>query len=120
MDDKNKPVCYYVDNIANFIYNKDEHVKYHWVSLKPDTCVGRVKDPKEAGMISFKLSLHDCELGPPNFKDNQSWKKKPAIRAHSVRIRAYIYQCKDLPAADSNGTSDPYIKVWDMSEGKPK
>jgi hypothetical protein len=24
-------------------------------------------------------------------------------------IRAYIFQARDLPAADSNGTSDPFI-----------
>jgi Ca2+-dependent lipid-binding protein len=33
-----------------------------------------------------------------------------------IKVRAYIYQCKDLPAADSNGTSDPFIKVWDISD----
>ena len=26
-------------------------------------------------------------------------------------LRVHIYQCKDLPAADDDGTSDPYIKV---------
>jgi Ca2+-dependent lipid-binding protein len=25
-----------------------------------------------------------------------------------------------LPAADSNGTSDPFVKVWDMSEKQKK
>jgi len=33
-----------------------------------------------------------------------------------MKVRAYIYQCRDLPAADSNGTSDPYVKVWDMNK----
>jgi len=33
-----------------------------------------------------------------------------------VKIRAYIYQCKDLPSADSDGTSDPFIVMWDMSK----
>ena len=91
IDEKKKPVCYYIDSIENYIYHPDKPVKYHWVSLKADTVVGKVKDPKEAGMISFKLSLHDCEDGPPAFKEHESWKKKPKLRAESVRIRAYIY-----------------------------
>jgi len=42
--------------------------------------------------------------------------QEPLAVAIPVIIRAYIYQCRDLPAADSNGTSDPFVKVWDMSE----
>lgn len=34
-------------------------------------------------------------------------------------MRAYIYQCRDLPAADDNGASDSYVVVWDKS-GKVK
>ena len=30
-------------------------------------------------------------------------------RAKSQKVRAYIYQCKDLPAADDDGLSDPFI-----------
>lgn len=36
-----------------------------------------------------------------------------AKRANPVKIRAYIYLCRGLPAADKNGTSDPYILCWD-------
>ena len=36
-----------------------------------------------------------------------------------MKIRAYIYQCRDLPAADADGSSDPYITAWDTS-GKMK
>ena len=41
-------------------------------------------------------------------------------RSNPVLVRAYIYQCRDLPAADSNGTSDPFVKVWDMSTEQKK
>lgn len=71
-------------------------------------------------MISFKMSIASAEQGQVNFKKHKAWKKNPPKRAHPVIIRAYIYQCKDIPAADSNGTSDPFIKVWDMSKGKTK
>lgn len=36
-----------------------------------------------------------------------------AKRANPVKIRCYIYLCRDLPAADKSGTSDPYLKIWD-------
>ena len=29
-----------------------------------------------------------------------------------------MYQCKDLPAADEDGSSDPYIEVWSPDKNK--
>jgi len=34
----------------------------------------------------------------------------------NFKVRAFIFQCRDLPAADSDGTSDPYICVWDTGK----
>jgi len=117
MDD-DSPVCYYKDTIRNFM---NPNAEYKWVSFKPDPCVKKVKDVNDAGMVSFKLSIHDVTAnGAINFKDYDAWKKTPSKRAIPVTIRAYIYQCRDLPAADSNGTSDPFVKVWDMSDKQKK
>lgn len=27
-------------------------------------------------------------------------------------MRAYIYQCKDLPSADNDGCADPFVELW--------
>lgn len=116
MDD-DKPICYYKESITNFM-NPDP--EYRWISLNPDLCCKKVKDANKAGMISFKLSIHDASHEEINFRDFPSWKKLPPKRLEPVKIRAYVYQCRDLPAADSNGTSDPFVTIWDMSEGKPK
>lgn len=35
------------------------------------------------------------------------------MRSTPVKIRAYIYLCLDLPAADAEGTSDPFLVIWD-------
>ena len=72
-------------------------------------------------MVCFKLCIHDVgKRGKiADLRDHAPWAERPAKRAIRVIIRAYIYQCRDLPAADSNGTSDPFVKVWDMS-GKQK
>jgi len=99
---------------------RDPNPQYKWVSFQPDMCVGKVKDANKAGMISFKLSIHDAKDGEYNFRAEDAWKKPPPKRLEPVKIRTYIYQCRDLPAADSNGTSDPFVTVLDMSEGKRK
>jgi hypothetical protein len=64
----------------------------------------------------MRLAIHNVSKdGPINFKDYKAWNKKIAKRAVPIKIRAYIYQARDLPAADSEGTSDPYITVWDTT-----
>lgn len=52
--------------------------------------------------------------------DFPAWNQKIASRLSAIKIRAYIYQCRDLPAADAEGTSDPYIEVWDLETKKKK
>jgi Ca2+-dependent lipid-binding protein len=55
-----------------------------------------------------------------DYKTFDAWKKAPPKRLSSWKLRTYIYQCKDLPAADSNGSSDPYIEVWSTDKKKCK
>lgn len=38
-------------------------------------------------------------------------KQLPKLPA-AYRVRALIYQCKNLEAADDNGLADPYVKIW--------
>jgi len=41
------------------------------------------------------------------------WKVEKFDRYNkSITVRMYLFQCKDLPAADDNGLSDPYISIW--------
>lgn len=118
LDGDGDPVCFYIEHISSFL---NPNATFKWVPLKPDPAVGEVKNTNDAGMLSFKISIHDVSAnGAINFKEFDAWKKPPAKRAIPVVIRAYIYQCRDLPAADSNGSSDPFVKVWDMSEKQKK
>jgi hypothetical protein len=41
-------------------------------------------------------------------------------RASSYRIRAFIFQARDLPAGDETGTSDPYVKAFGFVDGKER
>jgi hypothetical protein len=107
-------VCYYKDTIKNFL---DPNPKFKWISLIPDLALGKVSDAHKAGIVSIKLSIHDKSLnGPINFSDLSSWNKKPPKRMGIQKVRAYIFQCRDVPAADDDGQSDPFIKMWDQSK----
>jgi hypothetical protein len=33
-------------------------------------------------------------------------------RNEAHKLRVAIYQCMNLPAADEEGTSDPYVAAW--------
>lgn len=37
-----------------------------------------------------------------------------------MKVRAYVFQCRDLPAADEDGQSDPYVKIWDIQHKQVK
>ena len=39
-----------------------------------------------------------------------------ARRPGNKKVRAYIFQCRDLPAADSDGTSDPFLEFVDSDK----
>ena len=39
-------------------------------------------------------------------------KKRPGNK----RVRAFVYQCRDIPAADSDGTSDPFLEFIDSDK----
>lgn len=80
MDD-DKPICFYKEDIKNFTNPNPE---YKWVSFKPDMCVGKVKDANKAGMISFKLAIHDMSEYEINFREQKSWKKMPPKRLEPV------------------------------------
>ncbi|VDO39700.1 Uncharacterized protein BM_BM4037 [Brugia malayi] len=38
----------------------------------------------------------------------------------SNKLAVTIFECKELPAMDRNGMSDPYVKLYLLPEGKPK
>ena len=80
-----------------------------------------VDDPHKAGVVSFKLSVHDVTNdGPIDFTKFDAWKRPPPKRMAIQKVRAYIFQCRDLPSADSDGTSDPYVCLWDSSKSNHK
>ena len=109
--DGDKPICYFFAHVKKFM---DPNPDFQWFQLNPDLAIGKVKESHKTGFIQLKLSIHDKTLnGPMDWKSQPSWAKPPPKRPNSYIVRANIYQCRDLPAADSDGTSDPYFIIHD-------
>ncbi len=111
-------ICFYKADIEEF-QNPDPEWK--WIQLNPDLSMGKVTESHKAGVISFKLSIQDkSKNGPIQYKDYKAWAKDPPKRMGVKKVRAYIFQCRDIPAADSDGQSDPFIKLWDTTNEEKK
>ena len=107
--DGDDAICYFKGDAKDFT---NPNAQLQWVPLVNDRSVGDVSKAYRAGMLSFKLTIHDLSTGPLDVKSLPEWNSRLPDRPASFKARCYIFQCKELPAADSNGTSDPYIEVW--------
>ena len=48
--------------------------------------------------------------------ETPGWIERPPKRMKQVvNIFCMIFQCKDLPSAEKDGLSDPYISVWNQN-----
>ena len=71
-------------------------------------------------MISMKLAVRKKGFGELNFKSEEAWSKLEPRRMSTANIRCFLFQCKDIPAADEDGTSDPFIRVWNCGDEEVK
>ena len=116
--DGDKAVCFHRLKVSDFTNPNPE---LEWLPMTNDLAVGKVSHDWKAGMVSIKLSINDVtKNGPVDFKKYDCWKKPPPKRMSSWKVRAFLFQCRDLPAADSNGSADPYITVWSPEKEKQK
>lgn len=53
------------------------------------------------------------QFGVIDWASKSTWGKRIPRRPGNLKVRAYIFQCRDLPAADSDGTSDPFLQIVD-------
>jgi len=99
----------------------DPNPQMKWYQFNCDLAIGKVSDAHKAGLFSMKLSIHNkSKNGPVSFEQFEAWKKPPPKRLNVYKIRTYLFQCRDLPAADSDGQSDPFVVIWDQSKEKKK
>ena len=106
-----KYICFHRSTVKKF-FDKDPQ-KIQWIQLKPDRAIGEVDDYYKAGIVGIRIAIHDVTAdGPIDWKPTIFGARIPR-RPSNIKVRAYIFQCRDLPAADSDGTSDPFLRITD-------
>ncbi len=107
-----KRICFYKAPIAEFM---DMNASVEWIEMNPDLAIGEVKEHYKAGILGVRLSLWDVTNngGPANWNNYPNWVEKLKKRPKIIKVRAYIFQARDLPAADENGSSDPFARIQD-------
>ena len=115
MTENKEVLCYKKFSATDFKYPKPE---WKYYEMNPDPCVDKVKPPKSGGIVSFRCYMRQKAPGESeNYDMNQHMLVKSLPkRPKAQKIRAYIFQCKNLPALDDNGLSDPYVKCWDQND----
>ncbi len=116
--DGDSPICYWKGDTKEFT---KPNAEIKWVEMTNDLAVGKIKDANKAGLISFKLAIVErSQAKPINFVEEYSkaWPANPPKRLAVKRARVYIYQCRDLPSADNDSQSDPYVDIFDYKNPK--
>ena len=105
-----KPICFYRGKPEDFT---DPNPDMVWVPLVNDRSVGEITESYKAGMISFRLSIHDqTRKGDVDWDYVPAWSNVIANEPTKYPIRWYVYQWRELPPSDQNWTSDPYVQIW--------
>jgi len=62
---KHERICFLRLNIVDYTNLNPELV---WLDFEPDLAIGKVKEHYRAGIVGFKLSIHEVEsAGPVDF-----------------------------------------------------
>ena len=134
VDVKQKPekqnVCFQRIKVSAFHLNNDITV----IKLLPDPCIGKVKTMMKSGIVKCKICFYhsvneinsipkesDFLSGGKNFIKLQTMgsqlrssftnNDESQSNLREYTIIAVVYMSKGLVAAESNGTSDPFIKL---------
>lgn len=92
-----------------------------WFQLQEDKVIDCLDDGEFPGAVLVKLGFglaSDCRTAAVANHWQQSVATMKTKEPHQVRV--HVYQGRDLEAADSNGLSDPYVKVSFMGIDPPK
>jgi hypothetical protein len=80
-----------------------------WVPLQEDYALNVIADQQQPGVVLCRMALgrSSLETSDPTWTDDLV----TAARKGRFELRVHLYQGRNIPAADSNGTSDPYVRV---------
>jgi len=82
-----------------------------WRQLVPDKSAGVVKDDWSGGFVKVRIYI-----GPYNQDHDDTtshnWKSIAKPNLENWKLYTHLFQCRNLPAADKNGLSDPYVIIY--------
>lgn len=117
--DSEQPICYFRSSLAEFNYEASEKLglddphpensPLNWIPFEVDQSYGQVSDLYRAGFFGLRIYAQKGEISGFDTKKLPNWNKKMPRRNEAHKLRVAIYQCMNLPAADEEGTSDPYV-----------
>eukprot|EP00941_MAST-03F_sp_MAST-3F-sp1_P004856 g4856.t1 len=93
------------------IMSKKNGGQAEWYQLQADPAVGSVKGNGIAGAVLLNIGLCSKKaLDPPVLPD---WEEHAAAcRVKSpYQLRVHVYQGRNLPSSDDDGSLDPYLKI---------
>ncbi|KAA6387445.1 MAG: hypothetical protein EZS28_017028 [Streblomastix strix] len=79
-----------------------------WRAIVPDKTSAAYEEGVISGFLLFGLGLGRSEDIPPASQRPKVQKPQNLL---NFEVRAHIYQARNLPAADDEGTSDPYVVI---------
>jgi hypothetical protein len=60
--------------------------------MEPDLSIGEVKEHYKAGIVGFKMSIHDqSKNGPIDWMDYPTWAKKIPKRPANIKVRVFCW-----------------------------
>jgi hypothetical protein len=115
VDQNDVPVCYWKGKVSQFTVR---NCRQEWHSMVNDRYHNKVKSSIEAGLIQFKLSINSLETNPSVDWDQTCprWKQKQAKRYDVKVVRCFIFQCRDLPSGDVDGSSDAQVTAYSVQK----
>ncbi|GBG24784.1 Fer-1-like protein 4 [Hondaea fermentalgiana] len=87
-----------------------------WVTLAEDKANNRLDDDDFPGSVLVRIGLGPQDLASATQQEWTQEQLDPFMQKEPFALRVHVYQGKDLPAADSDGMSDPYARVRVLGE----
>lgn len=83
-----------------------------WFKLFPDQAVGKVQNTWQGGFVKLRVYVGKYDAKKDTIK-HENWNIKPVQQPASRKVLlCHLFQCKNLPACDNTGLSDPYVQFY--------
>ncbi|CAE7652847.1 Dysf, partial [Symbiodinium microadriaticum] len=104
-----QPVCFHRIKAKDLIGQRFK-APPKWIFFKEDKSIDALDDGQFPGSVLIRLGFGTEEDATDS---KQEWDEsiQRMKRRSPYQVRCHLYQGRDLPAADSNGLLDPFLKI---------